>query len=142
VAGYPAYYQEPLYHRNWLDASTIIARYSLGEMLVTGMRVLSYGALGGNIQVNMVDFVSNGIVSDPSVAAAIVDELTPYLFPEPLISERRTYFLDQILLGNLSQNNWYFEWLTYQNTGNSTSVKIKLNDLFKAVVYSREFQLM
>jgi uncharacterized protein (DUF1800 family) len=142
VAGYPAYYQEPLYHRNWLDASTIVARYSLGEMFVTGMRVLSYGALGGNIQVDMVDFVSSNAVSDPSVGAAIVDELTPYLFPEPLVPERRTYFLDQTLLGNLSQDNWYFEWLTYQNTGNPTSVRMKLNDFFKAIVFSREFQLM
>ncbi len=142
VAGYPAYYQEPLYHRNWLDASTIVSRYSLGEMFVTGMRVLSYGALGGNIQVNMVDFVSSSAVSNPSLGAAIVDELAPYLFPEPLILERRKFFLEQTLLGNLSQNNWYFEWLTYQNTGNPTSVNMKLNDFFKAVVFSREFQLM
>lgn len=141
VAGYPAYYQEPLYHRNWIDSSTILARYSLGEMFVTGMRTLSYGALGGNIRVDMVDFVS-GIISDPFIGANIVDELTPYLFPENAIPERRTYFLDQTLLGNLSQNNWYFEWLTYQNTGNATSVRMKLNDFFKAIVYSREFQLM
>jgi uncharacterized protein (DUF1800 family) len=141
VAGYPAYYQEPLFHRNWIDSSTILARYSLGEMFVTGMRTLSYGALGGNIQVNMVDFIS-GIISDPFVGSNIVDELTPYLFPENAIPERRTYFLDQTLLGNLSQNNWYFEWLTYQNTGNATSVRMKLNDFFKAIVYSREFQLM
>lgn len=142
VAGYPAYYQEPLYHRNWLDSSTIVARYSLGEMFVTGMRVLSYGALGGNIQVRMVDFINSGIVSDPTVAATIVDELTPFMFPEPMTPERRTYFLDQTLLGNLSQNNWYYEWLTYQNTGNPTSIKMKLDDFFKSVVFSREFQLM
>lgn len=142
VAGYPAYYQEPQYHRNWIDSSTILARYSLGEMLVTGDRILSWGDLGGNIQVDMVGLVSNVLSADPSNAEAIFDELAEYLFPETVIPERKTYFLNQILLGNLSQNNWYFEWQTYQNTGNATSVKMKLDDLFKALVYSREFQLM
>jgi uncharacterized protein (DUF1800 family) len=142
VAGYPAYYQEPAYHRNWLDSSTILARYSLGEMFVTGNRVLSGGDLGGNIQVNMVEYVSAGTVSDPFTASAIVDELTLYLFPEPMTQERRDYFLDQVLLGNQSQNNWYFEWLTYQNTGDATSVRMQLDAFFKSIVYSREFQLM
>jgi hypothetical protein len=64
------------------------------------------------------------------------------MFPEPMTPERRQYFLNQILLGNLSLNNWYFEWLEYLNTGNNTSVKMKLDDLFKSLVYSREFQLM
>jgi len=142
VAGYPAYYQEPQYHRNWLDSSTILARYSLGEMLVTGDRVLSYGDLGGNIQVDMVDFVSNGFVSDPTNADAIVDEITECVFPEVVIAERRTFFLDEVLLGNLDAENWAFEWLTYQNTGEATGVRMQLNALFKALVYSREFQLM
>jgi uncharacterized protein (DUF1800 family) len=142
VAGYPAYYQEPQYHRNWLDSSTILARYSLGEMLVTGNRILSWGDLGGNIRVDMVDFVTNGFVSDPGNAEAIVDEITDIVFPESVSAERKTYFLDKILLGNLSPENWYFEWLTYQNSGNATAVRMQLNDLFKSLLYSREFQLM
>ena len=143
VAGYPAYYQAPAWHRNWLDASTIIARYKLPEMLLTGRRLLTWGSLGGNIQMNMVNFVHHsGTISNPADAEAIVDELTSYLFPEPLTPERRDFFLNKILLGNLSLVNWFFEWLTYVNTGDPTSVKIQLDELFKALVYSREFQLM
>jgi uncharacterized protein (DUF1800 family) len=142
VAGYPAYYQEPQYHRNWLDSSTILARYSMGEMLVTGDRILSYGDLGGNVRVDIVDFVTNGFVSDPGNAEAIVDEITETVFPETVMTERKAYFLDEILLGNLSPTNWYFEWLTYQNSGNSTAVRMQLNALFKSILYSREFQLM
>jgi hypothetical protein len=111
-------------------------------MLVTGDRILSYGDLGGNVRVDMVDFVTNGFVSDPGNAEAIVDEITETVFPETVMTERKAYFLDEILLGNLSSTNWYFEWLTYQNSGNATAVRMQLNALFKSIIYSREFQLM
>jgi len=47
VAGYPAYYQEPGYSRNWFNGSTLIARYKQAEILLTGRRVLAGGNNGG-----------------------------------------------------------------------------------------------
>lgn len=143
VAGYPAYYQEPGYHRNWLDSSTIIARYKMGEMFVTGKRVINYGDLGGNIKLDVVDFVENsGLIPNPSDAESIVDILTQYLFAYPVSAPRKEFFYNEVFLDELSPINWYFEWLNYKNTGMQTSVKIALENLITNLLFSQEFQLM
>ena len=143
VAGYPAYYQEPGYHRNWLDASTIISRYKIGEMFMTGKRILSSGNLGGNIQLDIVDFIGNsGLIPDPTNAESIVDILASYLLAYPLSIERKNYLLNEVLLDELSPINWYFEWLNYQNSGDATNVRIPLENLVNAFLFSQEFQLM
>lgn len=36
VAGYPAYYSDPDYSHQWFNSSTIIARYKMGEMFLSG----------------------------------------------------------------------------------------------------------
>ena len=141
VAGYPAYYQEPGYHRNWFNGSTLIARYKQGEILLTGQRILGGGNTGG-VQLDIVDFVATSpIFSDPSSAETLVNELAHYLFPEEPTDERAVYFLE-IFLDDLSPINWYLEWLNYQNTGDDTAVAIPLGTLFKAMTSSQEYGLM
>lgn len=143
VAGYPAYYQAPLYHRNWLDSSTILTRYTIPDMLLSGERIVTGGQLGAGIQLDIVDFVQNGgVVSNPGNAQQLLDDLVEYVFPEPLTTEREDYFLNDVLLDGLTTTNWFFEWLQYLNTGDASAVRIPLENLFRALIFSREFQLM
>ncbi|MDX1476734.1 MAG: DUF1800 family protein [Saprospiraceae bacterium] len=143
VAGYPAYYQAPLYHRNWLDTSTVLARYTFPDMLLTGNRILAGGDLGAGIQLDIVDFVQNsGVVGNPANAQDLLDDLVEYLLPEALTPERENYFLNEVLLDGLSTTNWFFEWLNYLNTGDASAVRIPLENLFRALIFSREYQLM
>ncbi len=141
VAGYPAYYQEPGYSRNWFNGSTLISRYKQAEILLTGNRVLANGTNGG-VQLDIVDFVATSpIFSDPSDAALLVSELSNYLFAETPLDDRAAYFLD-VFLDDLSPINWYFEWLHYIDNGDSSAVAIPLETLFKAMISSQEFGLM
>lgn len=140
VAGYAAYYQAPGYDKNWFGGSTLIARYKLPEIFLTGRRVL----LGGDSSadpLNIVSFIQNsGVVSDPANGAEIVDNLIGYLFAETPLPARRDYFLNDVFLDELSPINWQFEWQAYESTGNATSVKIPLERLFTALISSQEFQ--
>ena len=141
VAGYPAYYQAPTYTENWFNSSTLISRYKIGEMFLTGNRLFSTIPL--RAQLDFVDFVANsGVITDPTDPVGLVTDLVDYLFPELSSTPRLTYFVNDILLDGLSTANWISEWNNYLATNDDTAVKIPLNKLFEAILYSQEFQLM
>jgi uncharacterized protein (DUF1800 family) len=140
VAGYPAYYQEPAYHRNWFNGSTLIARYKMIEVLLTGNRVLASGGNGG-VRVNTASFVRNsGHFSDPANSTTLVNEFLNYLLPEAATTDRQGYFLG-LLLDNLSPINWANEWNAYISTNVETSVRIALDRLVKGLFSSQEIQI-
>lgn len=142
VAGYPAYHQQPDYSHQWFSSSSIIARYKLGEMLLTGK--LSFGTnpntnLG--IKLDIVNWVRNsGVISDPKDSYVLVKTLLDYLMPETVDTDRFDYFHVNIFLDNLPANDWTYEWQNYLTTGNATEVRIPLERLVKAILYSQEYQ--
>ncbi len=141
VAGYPAYYQEPNFKRNWFTTTTLISRYKLADILLTGKRVLAGGNNGG-VQLDIVDFIDNsGVVSNPYSASALVSDLTNYLLATEPMPDRASYFLD-VFLDDLSPINWDFEWGNYKTTGNSDAIRIPLETLFRTLISSQEYQLM
>lgn len=139
VAGFPAYYLAPKWDRHWFDSSNITQRYYLGRCLLENKR-LPYSNTSIGVQLDIVTWVRNNI-SNPVNGNAVVDELVNYLLPERPDAARRSYFLNQTLLGTLSLVNWSNEWSTYINTGSTTVVKPRLELLFKAILFSQEFQL-
>ena len=142
VAGYPAYHQQPDYSHQWFSSSSIIARYKLGEMLLTGK--LSFGSNPNanlNIKLDIVAWVKNsGVIPDPKDSYVLVKTLLDYLMPEAVDSDRFDYFHINIFLDNLPANDWTYEWQNYLTTGNATEVRIPLERLVKAILYSQEYQ--
>ena len=143
VAGYSAYYQDPTYNRDWFSSATIIARYKIPEQFLTGYRLLSWGTLGG-VTFDMVNFVQNaGVVTDPSNAELMVEELCDYLFAEAPDADRLSYLTNDVFLAGISPTQWTnTEWAGYLSSGNDEGVRVALDRLFKGLVYSQEFQIM
>lgn len=139
VAGYPAYYQEPTFHRNWFNSSTIVARYRLPDMLFQGKRLLAGGTIGG-VQLDIVDFVENNF-SNPSSASFVCGEFINYLLPVPPDNERFEHFLREEFMSGLPLSDWSYEWDAYLQSGDKTEVKIGLENLVRALMYSQEFQM-
>lgn len=140
VAGYEAYYQNPSFDKSWFVSSTIVSRYKLGEMLVTGRRVLSAGTIGG-VKLDSIAYLESEI-SDPEDASIIIDELLPYLFPELPSTARRAYFLNDIFLEGLNPLNWKFEWQHYAGGGPEDDVRIPIDQLIQVLLRTPEFQLL
>ncbi len=142
VAGYPGYYQEPDYSRQWFNSSTIIARYKLPQMLLSGVQ--SYGTNPNSsiyIKLNIVPWTQNsGFFSDPSDPYALVQDLLNYMLPEQIDNDRFNYFYLDVFLDNLPPGDWTYEWQNYLNTGDQTEVKIPLERLINAIMYSPEYQ--
>lgn len=142
VAGYAAYHQDPDYSRQWFNSTTIVARYKLSAMLLTGKRVIGSGANSSiGIKLNIVPWVrDSGICSDPADSYLLVRELLDYMLPEEPSTERFEYFHTQIFLDNLPPSDWAYEWENYIKTGKDTEVKIALEKLVNYIMFSPEYQ--
>lgn len=143
VAGYPGLYSDPDFSRQWFNSSTIIARYKVPAMLLTGTR--QFG--GGNpnipigIKLDIAPWVKNsGFFTDPSDPYLLVQELLAYMLPEEVDNDRFTYFYILVFLNQLPPADWTYEWQNYLTTNNATEVTLALERLVTAVMYSPEYQ--
>ncbi len=139
VAGYPAFYQEPNYNRNWFNSTSIVVRYKFPQMVLQGNRVLLSSTFPSIF--DPVSWVENNvaIAYDPYHVVDTVIENFICLTPD---NDRRNYFVHTALLDNLPEMDWVYEWQTYQSTGEDMEVRLMLESLFYAVLYSQEYQLM
>lgn len=142
VAGYPAYYQEPDYNRAWFNSSTIIARYKLPAMLITGRRQIGSGPNASiGIKLNLAPWLrDSGVVSDPHDPYVVVKDLLDYMLPEPVSGDRFNYFYVQTFLDGLPPADWAYEWDEYLQTDNASEVALMLERLVTAIMYSPEYQ--
>lgn len=143
VAGYPGLYSNPDFSRQWFNSSTIIARYKVPAMLLTGTR--QFG--GGNpnisigVKLDIASWVKNsGFFSDPSDPYVLVKELLEYMLPEEVDNDRFTYFYILVFLDQLPPADWTYEWQNYLTTNDATEVTIALGRLVTSVMYSPEYQ--
>jgi uncharacterized protein (DUF1800 family) len=150
VAGYPADYQGPDYHRSWFSSNTIVARYKTIESLITGknrIKGLLTGANGGSyyqniwIQFNSVEFVANpNHISNPYDSTVLVTELVELLFCESVSEARLNYFIQSLF--DIDPGYWSEAWAQYVEDGNNVQVKTRLDALFTKLINAAEFQLM
>ena len=154
VAGYEPMYQEPDYNRYWINASSLPQRYHYIYTRIlneNNMEPVPYGNF------NMLDFVEDPANIPPyngtdqlgtpgphegaRIATHLVETLLTYLMPVELDEDRKKYFIEEVLLDNISMMNWQFEWDDYRSSGDDSMVRPQLNKLFKAIVQSPEYQL-
>lgn len=142
VAGYPAYYSDPDFSHQWFSSSTIITRYKMPEMFLTG--TLAIGGQTGQplgTKLNIAPWVKNsGVISNALDSQVLVEDLLKYLLPEEVDTDRFNYFHIQVFLDTLPPADWTYEWQNYLNTNDATEVTLWLERLIKAILYSPEYQ--
>jgi len=144
VAGYSGYYQDPVLNRQFFNSATIVQRYKLPQILLTGTHAWGNGSNDSiGTQLDVAAWIrDSGVVTDPLDSYVIVEELLYYLFPEEPDNDRFTHFLVFIFLDQLPPADWTYEWENYLNTGDDSEVKIPLGRLLNAILYAPEFQVM
>lgn len=143
VAGYPAYYQEPSFDRNWFSSNTLIGRYKIIESFILGRNTLVNSTPKIYATLDTIAFIENNIIV-PSNPFNIVEEISELLYPESIDLDRLFYFKDFLTEG-FSDYYWTSAWTQYQNTKSEidkTAVKTRLDALITAMVNAPEFQLM
>ncbi|MDN5202001.1 DUF1800 domain-containing protein [Fulvivirgaceae bacterium BMA10] len=135
VAGYPAYHQNPEFNRNWISNVGLARRYQFANVLLENFDNQAF-------QLDAVSYVDDPQhISDPANPTTLVQELIDDMFPEIITQERFDYFMNDILLDNLSAANWAGEWNNYKNTGDDSNVRVQLDKLVIALMQSPEYQL-
>lgn len=144
VAGYSGYYQEPDFNRQFFNSATIVQRYKLPQILLTGTH--AWGGSSDDSIGTRLDIAAwvrdSGGFTDPSDSYLLVSELCNYLFPEPPDTDRLEYFQLTILLDTQPPADWTYEWQNFISTGNDTEVKIGLERLITGLLYAPEYQVM
>jgi uncharacterized protein (DUF1800 family) len=143
VAGYSGYYQDPALNRQFFNSATIVQRYKLPQILLSGTHAWGSGSnddIGTKLDV-AAWLRDSGVVADPSDSYVIVEDLLYYLFPEEPDNDRFTHFLVSVFLDQLPPADWTYEWENYLTTGDDTEVKIPLGRLLNAIMYAPEYQV-
>jgi uncharacterized protein (DUF1800 family) len=138
VAGWKAYYQEPVFYRTWISAVTLpVRQLYTNRMLNQGITSTGFAA-----RIDVLKFVAT--LDTPEIADDLIDELVSILFPQPITQSQHDY-LKSILLPGLPDYEWNIEYSDYVNNPNdvnlANAVKSKLTNLLSAMMSMPEFYL-
>ncbi len=139
VAGYPAYYQEPGFDRNWFSSNTLIGRYKLIESLIAGRNTITNRTI--NTKIDTVSFVKNKIENASNVNL-LISEIANLLYPESIDTDRINYFKSYLVDDGFPDYYWSGAWSQYLTDSDDSVVRPRLNALIIAMVNAAEFQLM
>jgi len=151
VAGYPAYYQEPLRDKNWYNGTTLPTRYGIGELFVKNQYYIDNILHTSIDSVAFANYLADTLSVDVGDADVLVDAVVDYLLPQSLTTQRRD-IIKNIFLDDLSPINWQCEWGLYHGDGcnvapgvppdgDDNRVRPHLDALVVSVLSSQEFQL-
>lgn len=138
VAGWKAYYQEPLYYRIWINASTLPKRMTLTDTLATsGFRIGQT-----RIKIDVLQFIKT--LDDPYDPNNVIVEFAKILMPQPLTDNQRK-LLKEIILPGLPDDVWSNEYVRYEENPNDMQlaniIDTKLRNLLRTMLNMPEFYL-
>ncbi|MBO9702187.1 MAG: DUF1800 family protein [Sporocytophaga sp.] len=147
VAGYDAYFQYPLYNRNWISANTLTQRY---KFIFDNIRVDKMEE--GEIEMDILLFIQQRFASVALNPDDLIKELASYLLPmsqaeTEITVERLNYFKSQFFVigKGLPQGPevfWEFSWNNANTIPESKDdARGMLQYLLNAMLQSPEYQL-
>ncbi|MBK7408350.1 MAG: DUF1800 domain-containing protein [Saprospirales bacterium] len=139
VAGWKAYYPEPLFYRQWINSVTLPFRMVITDALST----VGYPIGGGvTLKIDVLAVVTT--FNDPTDPNHLIEEFSKILFPQPITENQQTY-LKEILIPGLPDFEWTVEYSDYladpTNPVYSGPVELKLRLLLRAMMNMPEFYL-
>lgn len=138
VAGWKAYYQEPLFYRTWITAATLPIRQNFTNIMARGNIVIGDYLFG----INALDYVSR--FDNPSDPNVLIANLVDVHLPQPL-TEGQLNYLKEILIPGLPDFEWTVEYNTHLANPDDEelkrSVENKLVNLLTAFLSLPEYNL-
>lgn len=138
VAGWKAYYQEPVFYRNWINSVTLITRKSLADGMASGQLSVFDRPWGIDV-LKVVSGIPNAL--DPNeMIQGLVDLLLPYD-----LTDSQLLALKEVLIPGLPDFEWTVEYGQYLNDPSNDAIRMavenRLRALFIAFLSLPEFQL-
>jgi uncharacterized protein (DUF1800 family) len=138
VAGWKAYYQDPIFYRNWINSVTLTVRRAVSDGMAYGLIDL-FDQPWGIDTLKVVDKIPSA--EDPNV---MIQALVDLALPWPL-AQTQLDALKEVLIPGLPDFEWTIEYGAYKldptNEVTRTPVETRLKLLFSAILSLPEFQL-
>jgi len=138
VAGWKAYYQDPIYYRNWINSVTLPLRRAVTDGIASGQVVLFNRPWSIDV-LKVVDKIPNA--ADPNM---MILALTNLALPWPL-TQSQLDNLKEVLIPGLPDFEWTVEYGAYlldpTNDAKRLAVENRLRALFLSIMALPEFQL-
>jgi uncharacterized protein (DUF1800 family) len=144
VAGWPAYYQEPLFDKSWISSDTLPKRTAFTDRMMTN----GFARNGKKLLVDPVQYVKQ--LPTPGDPNKLIDDLALLLYAVDIPVEEKQYMKTGILLqglqGMASDHYWTDAWKKLQDkpddAANAKNVTNKLKNLLKYMMSLPQYQLM
>ncbi len=138
VAGWKAYYQEPVFYRYWINSVTLTTRRAMTDGMATSVNAIFNRPYGIDV-LKVVGGIPNSI--DPNdMIQSLIDLVLPY----PLTQAQLDYLKD-VLIPGLPDFEWTVEYSAYLNDPTNDTIRMgvenRLKALFMALLGLPEFQL-
>jgi uncharacterized protein (DUF1800 family) len=141
VAGWPAWYQKPMFHRSWINSDTLPKRNQFTDyILLVGHKVGTYTLL--------VDpWILTKQLSDPGTPDTLISDTTSFLLPMALSAGQISGLKEILLPGGIPDYNWNDEYRAATDASDPnhktalTTATSKLRYLYKAIMNLSEYQL-
>ena len=141
VAGWPAYYQVPVFHEFWINTDSLPRRVNFVEKFLTNTGI----ALATNVkmEIDVLKFTDQyGLdAGDPT---KLIDSVLQSLYRVPVSGKFKLYLKNILLSGQASDYYWTDAWDAYKTNPtamNTTTVKTRLQSFYKFLVDQPEFHL-
>jgi Protein of unknown function (DUF1800) len=142
VAGWPAYYQEPVFHEYWINTDSFPRRVSFSTRLMS--------SIGYNVGTNkkiLVDVVkfADQFGADTSNPNKLIDLSLELLYAVPA-SDKLKARLKRILLSDQNDDSYWIEaWTDFKgaptNANYRTTVTSRLQNFYRLIVELPEYNL-
>jgi uncharacterized protein (DUF1800 family) len=137
VSGWPAYYQEPGFHENWINTDTFAKRLVFSDTaLLTGR---------SGLVVDVLKFTDQ-FGRDAEDPNTLITRVLEIMYRVPPTEAMLTYLKTTILLdGQASDYYWTEAWLAYKTsptTANTATVKTRLQQFYLFITRNPEYQLI
>lgn len=143
VAGWPAYYQEPLFDKIWVNSDTLPKRTVFSEGIVNG--VIGFGK--AKLTIDLIRFTKS--LPNPAQPLALIEDAVKRLYMMELSDKDKQYIKTDILLSGMndkaSDHYWTQGWENFINNPadkvNTNNISQKLKSLYKYLMSLPQYQL-
>jgi hypothetical protein len=144
VAGWKAYYQEPLFYKSWINSYLLPKRLDYCRILVTG----------GDLLIDNKNYTVPPLVPVLLITSQITNSENPNILITELSNQLFNYPIDQsqidalkdILIPGLPDFEWTIEYTNFLENPTDDALRIsvenKLRNLIGVMVQMSEFQIM
>ncbi len=138
VAGWPAWYQAPSFHRVWINSDTMASRL----ILINSITGAGYNLNGVLLKLDPIPFAE--ALADASNPNLLVADTITQLFGLPVSQSTKDYYKSFLVQG-LGDAYWTAQWFAYVGNPNDPTAKnavtTRLNAMLREMMVQAEYHL-